>query len=316
MRWLTVLLLFFLFVPMGAMAAEQSVAVTFDDLPFAAVPREDDAYLSAMTRKLMDGLRESSVPVVGFVNEKKLYVNGKIDQDRIELLRTWVQAGFDLGNHTYSHFSIDKISLEMFESDFLNGEIVSRQLMKESGRPLRWFRHPYLDVGKSNEEIVEFHNFLTARGYTIAPVTINSSEWIFAIAYVKAQGDMILTQQIGEAYISYMNDVFAWAEKMTIGLFGRPIPQVLLLHANSLNADYFVQLAAMIRKRGYRFVTLDEALKDPVYFKSLHVTGEDGESWLERWSREAGLRPPRPPSVPRFVLQRAGHVASSMDRDY
>lgn len=316
MRWLTVLLLFFLFVPMGAMAVEQSVAVTFDDLPFAAVPREDDAYLSAMTRKLMDGLRECSVPVVGFVNEKKLYVNGKIDKNRVELLRTWVQAGFDLGNHTYSHFSIDKTSLEMFESDFLNGEIISRQLMKESGRPLRWFRYPYLDVGKTNEEIVEFQSFLTAHGYTIAPVTINSSEWIFAAAYVKAQGDTILAQQIGEAYISYMNDVFAWAEKMAIDLFGRSIPQVLLLHANSLNADYFVPLAAMVKRRGYRFVKVDEALKDPVYLKSLHFTGQDGESWLERWSREAGLRPSRPPPIPRFILQRAGHVESPMGRNY
>jgi hypothetical protein len=106
-----------------------------------------------------------------------------------------------------------------------------------------------------------------------------------------------------------MQAVFARAEQLGIELFGRPIPHVLVLHANSLNADHFGELAAMLRQRGYRFISLDDALKDPAYASSLDFGGLEGESWLECWSRHAGLRPEQPPPVPGFVTRWAGIVA-------
>lgn len=316
--WLAILALFCRLAAADPLAEDRAVAFTFDDLPFAAVPSEDDAYLAGMTQRLLDSVRQAGAPAVGFVNEKKLYREGQLDPARVDLLRSWLKAGFDLGNHTYSHLSLNQVPLKVFENDFLRGETVTRPLVQEEGHNLHWFRHPYLHVGKTDAEITEFQDFLTAHGYAIAPVTVNDSEWVFADAYAKAQeaGDAALAQRIGAAYIPYMSGVFDWAEKLTDDLFGHPIPQVLLLHANSLNADYFGQLAAMLRQRGYRFVTLAEALKDPAYSTPLQVTGLAGESWLERWSREAGLRPPPPPPVPGFVMQQAGRNAMAMDRGY
>lgn len=289
----------------------RAVAITFDDLPFASAPTKDDAYLEKMTARLLHSLQANQVPAVGFVNEMKLYREGALDPIRVDMLRSWIRAGFELGNHTYSHPSLNRVPLEAFEADLLRGETVIRPLMQRSGKILRWFRHPFLHQGTTPEVRTAFRDFLAAHGYVVAPVTVNNSEWVFAAAYARAQadGDEAAARRIGAAYVPYMEAVFAQAEQLALDLFGRPIRHVLVLHANSLNADYFDALAAMLRQRGYRFITLDDALQDSAYASPLGITGIEGESWLDNWSRQAGLRPSPPPPVPGFVKHWAGPAA-------
>jgi peptidoglycan/xylan/chitin deacetylase (PgdA/CDA1 family) len=308
------LLLIFLFLPFAAaaqMSVERTVSITIDDLPFASVPREDGEYLQRMTARLLQGLQADRVPAVGFVNEAKLYREGDPDPARVDLLRSWLKAGFELGNHTYSHPSLNRMPLDAFEADLLRGETVTRALMQSEGRSLRWFRHPYLHQGKTAEDRAAFQEFLAARGYVVAPVTVNNSEWVFGAAYARAQaqGDEEAARRIGAAYVPYMEAVFARAEQLALDLFGRPLPHVLVLHANALNADHFAALAAMLRQRGYRFISLDDALRDSAYASSMGSSGIEGESWLECWARHAGLRPSDPPPVPGFVRQWAGAAA-------
>ena len=307
-------LLFFLLLPLAAaaqMPAQHAVSVTFDDLPYAAVPADDPATLDGMTRRLLQHLQTAQVPAVGFVNEAKLAREGQPDPARVELLRTWLEAGFELGNHTYSHPSLNRVPLDVFQADLLQGEAVTRPLMQSGGRSLRWFRHPFLHRGKTAEVRSAFQDFLTAHGYRVAPVTVNNSEWVFAAAYARAlaQGDADAARRIGAAYVPYMEVVFAQAEQLALDLFGRPIPHVLVLHANALNAEYFGALAAMLRQRGYRFISLDDALRDSAYASPAGSGGIEGESWLEGWARDAGLRPSLPPPVPGFVRQWAGAAA-------
>jgi peptidoglycan/xylan/chitin deacetylase (PgdA/CDA1 family) len=312
----TCLLLVSLFFPLAVTAQppmERSLAITFDDLPFASVAAEDDASLERMTGQLLQSLQASKAPVVGFVNEAKLYRDGNLDPARVALLRRWLDAGFELGNHTYSHPSLNRMPLDAFEADLLRGESVTRPLLQSTGRSLRWFRHPFLHLGKTPAVRASFQDFLNQHGYVVAPVTVNNSEWVFAVAYARAlaQGDQASARRIGEAYVPYMQTVFARSEQLALDLFGRNIAQVLVLHANALNADYFAALAAMLKQRGYRFITLDQALQDRAYQSPmpLSTTGNEGESWLEAWSRAAGLRPSQQAPVPAFVTQWAGTAA-------
>ena len=293
------------------MPAQPAVAITFDDLPYAALPADDDAALQRMTARLLQRLQADRVPAVGFVNEAKLYREGTLDPARVDLLRSWLKAGFDLGNHTYSHPSLNRIPLAAFEADLLQGETVTRPLMQGEGRTLRWFRHPFLHQGATAEVRTAFAQFLTTHGYAVAPVTVNSAEWVFAAAYsrAQAQGDADAARRIGAAYAPYMQAVVTQAEQLALDLFGRPIAHVLVLHANALNADYFDALAAMLRQRGYRFIALDDALRDSAYASPVGLDGVEGESWLECWARQAGLRPSLPPPVPGFVTQWAGAAA-------
>lgn len=293
--------------------AQRAVAITFDDLPYAsvAVPSEDDAALADLTARLLQQLRAANVPAVGFVNESRLAREGSAVPARVDLLRRWLDAGHELGNHTHAHVSLNRVSLDSFTANVLQGETVTRPLANAAGRPLRWFRHPYLHVGKSPAVRDGAEAFLAAHGYRVAPVTVNPSEWVFAVAYARAlaQGNAEAAQRIADAYVPYMAAEFARAEQLALDRFGRPIPQVLVLHANALNADHFAALAAMLQQRGYRFVTLDAALQDRAYASPLGAAGLEGESWLEHWARAGGLRPAEPPAVPGFVRQWAGPAA-------
>lgn len=283
---------------------ERAVAVTFDDLPAtpAGAVAGDVTSLADLTRKLLAAVRKHQVPAVGFVNEGKLFVaNEGADglARRTDLLRMWLDAGLELGNHTYSHRDLNTMPLEQFQADVLRGESVTRRLSKQRGTRLRYFRHPFLHVGSDLAVRRAFEAFLVTHGYTVAPVTVDNDEFVYAAAYAGAlrRGDAATAVRIADDYLRYMEEVFTFFEDVSRRVTGREIPQVLLLHANTLNADRFDALAEMLKRRGYRFVSLDHALGDPAYRLRDEFVGAPGNSWFNHWEITAG-RPgvptPRP----------------------
>jgi peptidoglycan-N-acetylglucosamine deacetylase len=64
-------------------------------------------------------------------------------------------------------------------------------------------------------------------------------------------------------------------------LLGRPIKHVLLLHMNYLNALYLDELLARLRSNGWSFVTVEEALTDPVYALKYDHAGIRGAGHLD-----------------------------------
>ena len=289
----------------GAAAPRREVAVTFDDLPAPYGELED---LRRITPRLLDSVRRNQVPAVGFVNEGKLYRRGEMDA-RTELLRAWLDAGLELGNHTFSHINLHRAPLEEYRDDVLRGETVTRMLLRERGKSLRYFRHPFLFTGPTPEYKRGLAEFLAARGYTVAPVTIDNGDYVFADVYFKAKkrGDEATAKRIADAYVPYMESVFEHFERLSAETFGREVKHVLLLHANEINADRFDELAAMLKRRGYTFVTLEEALKDPAYAEP-DALYKNGVSWLHRWRTARGLPARWEPEWPKFVdeLYKAG----------
>jgi len=293
-----------------ASAAERAVAVTFDDLPGPSVAllANDVPTLRENTRKLLAAFRDAKVPVVGFVNEGKLFVEGEtpaVAEQRIDVLRSWIADGHELGNHTYSHRDLNTQPLDWFEQDVVRGEVVTRRLLAEKKRPLRYFRHPFLHVGLDLDKRHAFETFLAGRGYTIAPVTVDNDEYVYAAAYADARrrGDEAMATRLADDYLRYMETVFAFIEGVSRGLLGREIPQVLLLHANALNADRLPALAAMMKGRGYRFVTLEEALRDEAYRRPDTYVGAWGISWLHHWEITDGRKRSPSPDPPDWVTR-------------
>jgi peptidoglycan/xylan/chitin deacetylase (PgdA/CDA1 family) len=292
----------------GTRAAERAVAVTFDDLPatWAGVVANDVASLEKLTRKLLTAVRKYSIPAVGFVNEGKLFVEGAGPGDvdgRIGLLRVWLDAGLELGNHTYSHRDLNTMPLEQFQADVLRGEAVTRGLLKEKGQILRYFRHPFLHVGSELQKRRAFEAFLSRHGYTVAPVTVDNDDFVYAAAYARAlrRGNASAAARIADDYVRYINEVFSFFEGVSRRVTSREIPQILLLHVNSLNADRFDTLAEALRHRGYRFVSVAQALEDPVYRLPDEFVGAPGNSWFNHWEVTAG-RPPVPtPKPPEWI---------------
>lgn len=289
-------------------APVREIAVTFDDLPAVSVADGRPAALATFTDRLLATFAVAKVPVVGFVNEGKLVVGGEGlagQAARIDLLRKWVDAGFELGNHTYAHGSLNDTPIEEFEADVVRGERVVQTLLAARGRTLRYFRHPFLQVGLDLAKREAFEDWLARRGYTVAPVTIDNDEYIFAAVYAAAlkSGDRATADRAAAAYLAYMDSVFAFNESLSQDLFGRPIRFILLVHANQLNADHAGALFALLKQRGYAFVTLDRALEDPAYRSPDRYVGRWGISWMHHWEQAMGRKRTGSPDPPAWVTE-------------
>ncbi len=295
-------LLLFILSSVHGQRPTRRVTVTFDDLP-ATGPASTLKRVSGINRKLLEVLRKQEIPATGFVNESKLMVEGEVEA-RTALLDEWLEDGHMLGNHTYSHIGIDGSTFEQYRDDLILGEKITKKLLESRGMKLTYFRHPQLRTGPTKEYAMRLSELLSSRGYTVAPVTIDNNEYIFAAIYADAlrREDRSEMKRISEAYVEYMAAVFSHFEALSRGFLGYELPQILLLHANELNADHFDDLVTMIRRRGYKFVTLAEALKDKAYGRP-EATSRRGLSWIHRWMLAEGCEIREEPDVPSWVQQ-------------
>jgi len=278
--------------------AGREVAITIDDLPRGGDggPRSL-AGVREMTTALLKPFREQQVPVIGFVNERW---QAELGADGLrQILDLWLDAGADLGNHSYSHLNINNVPLDEYTADIVRGEPILRAALAAHARTLRYYRHPFLHTGPTPEIKKGMQDFLDRHGYRVAPVTLDDADYQFAALYTRPE----YRERVRAAYVPYMESIVAFFEARSIEVVGREFPQVLLLHANQLNADLMPDLLAMFRRRGYTFVSLDRALADEAYRLPDDYAGRGGFSWIHRWSQTKGMLPKGEPDPPVWVQE-------------
>jgi peptidoglycan/xylan/chitin deacetylase (PgdA/CDA1 family) len=305
----TVLAILVLFIFCTSAFAQHQICITMDDLP--SQKQYTFAELQRMTTKILATLQQYQVPAIGFVNEGKLYEQNRLVQVKANLLKQWLAAGMELGNHTFSHIDYNNATLADYTADLKRGEAITKSYAQVARKPYRYFRHPYLHRGNTAEKVEALATYLKQQGYIEAPVTMDNGEWIFAHAYhlTAEKRDTAQMLQIGRDYIAYMEAKTAYYEAQSQSMFGRNIKHTLLIHANLLNAEFLDDLLAMFQKRGYSFISLQEALTDPAYQSNDTFVGNAGISWLHRWAITA--QKPKEffkgePNVPSHILQIAG----------
>ncbi|HEX2252104.1 MAG TPA: polysaccharide deacetylase family protein [Thermoanaerobaculia bacterium] len=281
------------------------VAITFDDLPFTAGPAEhrcDAEAIRRLNHELLAEVAAHRVPAFGFVNEGRICE--QLQGDFLaEMLTLWLDAGHGLGNHTFDHPDFNVTPLADYAASLERGAVLTRRLLAARGRDLVYFRPPYLRTGDTPEKKAAFDRLLAEQGYRLGPVTFDNDEWVFAAAYARAiaAGDEAARRKIGEAYAPWLETTIEHLERRSVAVLGEEPPQVLLLHANWLNANWFGSVAAMLAERGYRFVPLEEALAHPAYSRPDPYVGRRGISWLHRWGLAEGLPVEMEPAAPEWV---------------
>jgi len=284
----------------------RTMALTFDDLPFVGAGQPYFPSATQTTDELLRVLRRHRAPAIGFVNEGQLDAGGERRSAREALLRQWIDAGMTLGNHTYAHPDFNTLTVEAFKDQIIKGEAAIKRLMAARTPQRLFFRHPMTHTGDTKEKKEAIDAFLAARGYRIAPHTIENSDFIFNVAYVRtlAAGDRALANRVRETYLELTMAATAFAEKAGQIVFKRDIPQTLLVHANVLTAESLDTLLSNFEARGYRFITLDEAMTDAAYATPDSMVSSFGPTWIWRWAKTLGVRvsPDGDPEVPEWVM--------------
>jgi peptidoglycan/xylan/chitin deacetylase (PgdA/CDA1 family) len=269
---------------LGAPAARaENVALTFDDLPQLSLTDSTD-YAKVTTRKLLGGLHRHRMPAIGFVVGDKL--EGDDHQARVALLRAWLKAGEPLGNHTYDHASLNKTPPDAYIASLQKDDEVLRPLVGRRARRGLWFRHPYLETGSTLEAKGAVEGWLDAHHYRVAPVTLENSDWMFALPYDEAvlRGDKAEAARIRRTYVDYTARCVRWYRGAARQLLGRQPDLVFLLHSSRINADSLDDIAHILHRNHLKAVSLERAMRDPAYAMSEGPPDPSGDEWLSRWS--------------------------------
>lgn len=236
----------------AAHAQQKELAITIDDLPFVGnartkgdLNREHDRFL-----KLLQALVDRKVPATGFI------IAGSIGKGQWELLEEFRESGFELGNHTYSHPSLNSMATEKYIDNVNRADTILQPIMTTP----KYFRYPYLAESKG-EKRTKVHQYLAEHQYTIAPVTIDSKDYNFN-AQLLAIPWQRRAQSLGQFKKRYLDYIWSQTLKAEARSHGKG-KQILLVHANLLNSHFLGDVIDMYQKNGYKIISLSEALKGP-----------------------------------------------------
>ena len=254
------------------------VALSFDDLPVNGPLVPGETRRSIMARITSTLSRHGISRVTGFVNG----ANAEHDPGSKAALTDWLRSGNILGNHTYSHPNIADIGVPAFLADVDKNDRFLRGIDPTNRQ--RTFRFPYLEEGPdlSARHLVGQH--LSDLGYRNARVTVDFADWAWAEPYARclAKGDQQALLALRRSFLENALTYLRWSEAASVQIYGRSLPQVLLLHVSAFGAEMIDDLLTELSEEKVSFVTLDEALLDPAYHEVLDVAPTRGDTLFEQ----------------------------------
>lgn len=186
----------------------KDIALTFDDGPYPFY-----------TPLLLHVLERSQVPATFFVI-------GRCAQEFPELVNRIVASGDEVGNHTYNHYLLTKLSSEEIEDQI---EADGALLEQFTGRPISIFRPPH---GRFNARVVTVAREL---GY-------HTIFWSDSADDVKHISPRLIAERV-------------LAEASPGG--------IILLHSGQYRTiEALPVIIDRLRARGYRFVTVSQLLDE------------------------------------------------------
>jgi peptidoglycan/xylan/chitin deacetylase (PgdA/CDA1 family) len=237
------------------------VALTFDDLPAAG------ALPSGMTRiqiatNLAAELNANHLPgTYGFVNASKMQNNS----DAQQALHIWLNAGMNIGSHTWSHPSLTSNSAESFEHDIALNEPSLAEYA--STRDWHWFRYPFLWEGDTLDKRHAVRAYLHDHGYHVAQVSLDFEDYAWNDAYSRCsvKQDAPTIEWLKQSYLDAATEYIRLGREEQLIAFGHEIPNVLLLHETAFTTLMLPDLLDLLHKQGFRFSSLPEVEQDPAY---------------------------------------------------
>lgn len=202
-------------------------------------------------------------------------------------LEAWVERGHRIGNHTYSHFTINSPghSLEEFEADMLRAE----RILSAFKTYERMFRFPALKEGDTIAARDGMRAFLKAHGYRNGAVTIDASDWYYnrRLASRLRKDPGFSADRFREPYVRHIRDRSLYYDGVAREVLGRSPKHTLLVHFSYLNACYLQNVLEMYRSLGWKLVSPEEAFADPL-FQLQPQTLPAGESLIWALAKQSG----------------------------
>ncbi|CEG58503.1 polysaccharide deacetylase family protein [Legionella fallonii] len=236
------ILSFFITLPMIGWAQQKTIAITIDDLPFVG------EYRNFHLNMIVTAMKEQQVPATGFI------IAREVRHDNWEALRKFREAGFGLGNHTLSHANLNKLDINECIHEIKEADSILQPVLTKP----KYFRYPYLAMGTGSKKN-KILCYLASKNYQVAPITIDSKDFafnqrLFAVPEINRRAYL---DELKPFYLDFIWQQTVKAEEHR----NTDQAQILLIHANLLNAYVLPDIIKLYKEKGYTFVTLEKALK-------------------------------------------------------
>lgn len=245
---INILAWFFLTLFAGSSLAQnqtRELAITIDDLPF--VGDSKNFHLNM----IIDAFKKNDVPATGFV------IAGKIQKENWPVLQKFREAGLGLGNHTLTHANLNRMATESYIHEIDAADKILKPILSKP----KYFRYPYLATsnGKKRDTVL---NFLSEKKYRIAPITIDSKDFIFnqLLLSVPESERRSFLEVLKPCYLDFIQKQTLKAEENSRQARKPGQSQILLVHANLLNAYVLPDIINLYKQNGYTFISLQDAL--------------------------------------------------------
>jgi peptidoglycan/xylan/chitin deacetylase (PgdA/CDA1 family) len=237
------------------------VALTFDDLPAAGSLPPDENRAKILTTLAAELNANHLEGTYGFVNAARL-VN---DVDAQHALSVWVNAGMNVGSHTWSHISLSDNTADAFENEIALNEPALAEYA--GARDWHWFRYPFLWEGDTLEKRRAVRAYLHDHGYRVAQVSLDFEDYAWNDTYARcsAKGDAAAIGWLKQSYLETAAEYIQMGREEQQIVFGHEIPNVLLLHATAFTTLMLPELIAQLRSEGFRLAALPDVEQDQSY---------------------------------------------------
>lgn len=244
--------LIFLFFSFTLSAKE--IAITIDDSP-----RSADGLFDGPTRAklLVENLKKHNLEQIAFFS-----VSSQLDDEGIQRLKTYSDAGHIIANHTHSHPDFNGLSLAEYSENFLQADTQLRQF--KTFRP--WFRFPYLREGDTAKKRDGMRALLSEQGYLNAYITLNNYDWYIESLFQQAikEHKQFDFDAMGRFYVQVLMESIEYYDEMAQTHLKRSPKHVLLLHEMDITALFIGNLVDELRTQGWTIITAEQAYADPI----------------------------------------------------
>ena len=241
---LLVFLLLLINIP-SSFAHKKELAITIDDLPF--VGESQNFHLDM----IISTLKNTDTPATGFIIAKE------VTPKNMPMLEKFRDAGLSLGNHTLSHANLGRLNTQAAIHEIEAADRILSPVLTEP----KYFRYPYLSTGAGTKKDAIVH-YLAEKKYQIAPISIDSKDFVFnqLLLSVPQNERRAFLGSLKNCYLDFIWQQTLKAEEHTKYLRKPDQPQILLIHANLLNAYVLPDIIELYKSKGYTLVSLDSAL--------------------------------------------------------
>jgi len=210
------------------------------------------------------------------------------DPSLLEVLDSWCAAGHHVGSHTHMHCSCNWLPADAYLADVDRGDEVLEPWLERS--PTRYFRHAFVHAGDTSDKVIQLSAGLARRGFRVAPITSWFYDVQFMVPYVRAvnAGDDEAAALVQDRFVAAALSQFRRRVETAKAIFGRVPAQIGLVHGTAIAADAYGRVLEALREDGVQFVTLDEAMQDPVNVVEPHVTRRFRDH-MQKWATAAGV---------------------------